>query len=72
MEQVHYFGGWAQVAKSIWCQCFADGQTTLAKQTMTSLLGMKELLAFILSLQGNGMAVLPKRMTRLSVKGGSP
>ena len=27
VEQVHYFGGWVEGAKSLWCQGFADRQT---------------------------------------------
>ena len=26
VEQVHYFGGWVEGAKSLWCQGFADRQ----------------------------------------------
>ena len=29
VEQVNYFGGWAESAKSIWCQKVADGPTYL-------------------------------------------
>ena len=24
VEQAHYFGGWVEGAKSLWCQVFAD------------------------------------------------
>ena len=27
MQQVHYFGGWVDGAKSLWCPDFADRQT---------------------------------------------
>ena len=26
MEQVHYFGGWVEGSKSLWCQGFTDRQ----------------------------------------------
>ena len=26
VDQVHYFGGWVEGAKSFWCQGFADRQ----------------------------------------------
>ena len=29
VEQVHYFVGWVECSKSLWCQEFADRQTTM-------------------------------------------